>query len=241
MESTRKQSGLPTSHTRLITAYPLQSAAKVTKQRGSVLYNGNLDTKSKKKPLVVQPQTQRRHSLAVNLIASSTGGHSFLKNHRQQMTRDAGATESLIDPSSLQAPAESLTSSVVRGSKAADALKALIEEQSIKDRGRYRQHGSSSKGLNTQSSRVKIMNSSSDQRDQGHKLLMTSRSNEASSKSSILDSRPAKINNLHRSYQPSREDPNSRLEMRSSETVDKETIDKIHFELYLKLNLQNLH
>ena len=229
MESTRKQSGLPTSHTRLITAYPLQSAAKVTKPRGSVLYNGNLDTKAKKKALVAQPQTQRRHSLAVNLIASSTGGHSFLKNHRQQMTRDAGAMESLVDPSSLQAPAESLTSSVVRGSKAADALKALIEEQST--RGRYRQHGSSSKGLNTQSSRVKIMNSSSDQRDQGHKLLMTSRSNEASSKSSILDSRPAKMNNLHRSYQPSREDPNSRLEMRSSETVDKETIEKIHFEL----------
>lgn len=53
MDSTRKQSGLPTSHTRLITAYPLQSAAKVaSKPRGSVLYNGNLDTKTKKKALV---------------------------------------------------------------------------------------------------------------------------------------------------------------------------------------------
>lgn len=72
-----------------------------------------------------------------------------------------------------------MTSSVVRGSKAADALKALIEEQSA--RGHLR---SSYKG--TQSSRVKIMNSSSDQRDHGHRLLMTSRSNEASSKSSIL-------------------------------------------------------
>ena len=102
------------------------------------------------------------------------------------MTRDGGATESLVDPSSLQAPGESLTSSVVRGSKAVDALKALIEEQSVKDRAQYRP-GSSHKGLNSQSSRVKIMNSSSDQRDNGHKLLMTSRSNEASSKSSILD------------------------------------------------------
>lgn len=75
MES-KKQSAL--SHTRLISAFPTHQS----RPKGSIIYNPNLDAKKQKsKTALGGLKPPRRHSMAANLIASSTGGHSFLKFH----------------------------------------------------------------------------------------------------------------------------------------------------------------